>query len=114
MTKGERIHELRISAGLTMEELAAKLNTTKQTIGKYEKGIVTNIPSDKIELMADILNTTPDYILGWNVKENNSTIAGAALKMMNNPELTSVIEKVVTLNSKQLATLSLFLDTLLD
>lgn len=114
MSKGERIHELRLAAGLTMEDLAKKLNTTKQTIGKYEKGIVTNIPSDKVEQMADIFNCTPDYILGWNVKQNNSVIADATLKMINNPELTEIVSKVVKLNGKQLATLNVFLDTLLD
>ena len=77
MTKGERIKELREKKKLTQEELARLLNTTKQTVSKYEKGIVTNIPSDRIESMAKILNSTPEYILGWEkVQKNNDTIAG--------------------------------------
>ena len=65
MTKGERIKRLRESANLTLEELAKKLHTTKQTIYKYEKNIVTNIPSDRIEALAEVLDSTPDYIMGW-------------------------------------------------
>lgn len=65
MTKGERIKQLRESANLTLEELAKKLHTTKQTIYKYEKNIVTNIPSDRIEALAEVLDSTPDYIMGW-------------------------------------------------
>ena len=49
--------------------MARMLNTTKQTISKYEKNIVTNIPSDRLELIAKILETTPEYILGWPEKE---------------------------------------------
>ena len=75
MTKGERIKQLREASNMTQEELAKRLNTTKQTISKYEKGIVTNIPSDRIESMALILNTTPEYILGWeNEQQKNSGI----------------------------------------
>ena len=59
MTKGERIKQLRESANLTLEELAKKLHTTKQTIYKYEKNIVTNIPSDRIEALAEVLDSTP-------------------------------------------------------
>ena len=60
-----RIKELREAKGLTQEELAKLLNTKRQTISKYEKGIVTNIPSDRIEELAKILDSTPEYILGW-------------------------------------------------
>ena len=64
LTKGDRIRSLRIAKDITQEELANRLKTTKQTISKYEKGIVTNIPSDRVEEMARILDTTPEYILG--------------------------------------------------
>ena len=36
MTFGRRLKELRISAGLTQEELALRLNTSKQSISRYE------------------------------------------------------------------------------
>lgn len=69
MTKGDRIRDLRKAKGITQSEMARLLSTTKQTISKYEKGIVTNIPSDRIEALAKILETTPEYILGWNLEE---------------------------------------------
>lgn len=65
MSKGDRIRTLRKSKGITQLEMAKLLSTTKQTISKYENGIVTNIPSDRIEALATILETTPEYILGW-------------------------------------------------
>ena len=65
MSKGERIKALRKAKGITQIEMARLLSTTKQTISKYENGIVTNIPSDRVEALATILETTPEYILGW-------------------------------------------------
>lgn len=77
MTKGERIRELRRKKGLSQSELAQYLNTTKQTISKYEKSIVTNIPSDKIEAMAILFNSSPEYILGWDIEIKKNPVATA-------------------------------------
>lgn len=68
MTIGQRIREMRLDKNLTQDELAARIHTTKQTIHKYENGIITNIPSSKIEAIANALNTTPDYLMGWETK----------------------------------------------
>ena len=62
---GMRIKALRIQQKCTQEELAQAANTTKQTIYKYENGIITNIPSDKIKAIAEKLNTTPAYLLDF-------------------------------------------------
>lgn len=65
MEKGERIRSRREALGMTQTELADALSTTKQNIYKYENGIISNIPSGKIEAMAEILKTTPAYLMGW-------------------------------------------------
>lgn len=65
MTVGERLKQLRENAGLSQVDLASKLNISKQNLYKYENDIITNIPSDKIEEAAVILNTSPSYIMGW-------------------------------------------------
>ena len=62
---GIKIKELRKEKGLTLDEVAAALKTSKQTIHKYEKGIVTNIPHDKIVALAEVLGTTPSELMGW-------------------------------------------------
>lgn len=97
MTKGARIKRLREAKGLTQEELAKRLNTTKQTISKYEKEIVTNIPSDRIENMAKILDSTPEYILGWEkIQKNNDIMADIVIRMRTDSDFFSVVE---TLNN---------------
>ena len=65
MTIGERIKSLREEKGITQTELANAIGTTKQNIYKYENGIITNIPSDKIELIASFFGVSPGSIMGW-------------------------------------------------
>ena len=65
MTIGERIKSLREEKGITQTKLANAIGTTKQNIYKYENGIITNIPSDKIELIASFFGVSPGSIMGW-------------------------------------------------
>lgn len=67
MTKGERIKDLRTKHNMSQEELARALDTTKQAVWKYEHGKVTNIPTDKIEIMANLFHVTPEYICCWDI-----------------------------------------------
>lgn len=74
MTIGDRIRLARIQKGISQDDLAKAINSTKQAIYKYEKGIVTNIPMDKLELIANLLNVTPAYLMGWE-EEKHSAIS---------------------------------------
>lgn len=87
MTIGEKIRYLRSKNNLSQDALAKALHTTKQAIYKYENGIVTNIPLDKINVLANVLNTTPAYLMGWEEKENPPA----------EPQLTEGEEKLLKL-----------------
>lgn len=64
-TIGDRIKIKRLANSMTLEELGSKIGVSKVTIYKYENNDITNIPSDKIELLADALRVTPSYLMGW-------------------------------------------------
>lgn len=68
MSIGKRIKEARERKNLTLEEVAKRCNTTKQTIYKYENEIVTNVPYDKIILLTKCLDVSPSYLFGWKEK----------------------------------------------
>lgn len=72
MTIGEKIKTLRESLNMTQEELAKRIHVTKQTIFKYENGIITNIPMNKITALAESLGTTPSELLGWDAETLDS------------------------------------------
>ena len=65
MTIGDRIRYAREQLNMTQTDLGNACDTTKQTIFKYESGIVTNIPPDRVEKLAQALGVSPAYILGW-------------------------------------------------
>ena len=86
MTKGHRIKTLRDNAGYSQVELADKIGVSKQTLYKYENDIITNIPSDKIELIAEYTHSTPAYIMGWNYPD-----ATASELILTDPEEKEII-----------------------
>lgn len=65
MDIGSRLKKLRLEMKLTLEEAGSKIGLSKQTLHKYENGIILNIPSDKIELLAKMYGSSPAYIMGW-------------------------------------------------
>lgn len=71
MTIGQRIRTARERKDMTLDEVAKCCHTTKQTIFKYENEIVTNIPYDKIVLLATALDVSPSYLFGWDEKESS-------------------------------------------
>lgn len=82
MTVGERIKYVREKKAISQIDLANACNIKKQTLYKYENGIITNIPSDKIEAIADFLGVTPAYIMGWN--ENTDDLDREILRRIPN------------------------------
>ena len=87
MNIGEKIKLLRCELNLTQEELASAACTTKQTIHKYETGIISNIPASKIKSIADRLNTTPAYLMGWEEEEKPTMIVENIIPM---PDMNKV------------------------
>lgn len=67
-----KLKQLRKSKGMTLDELAEKVGTSKQTIHRYENGVITNVPPEKVESLAVALNTTPQELMGW---EDEPTVA---------------------------------------
>ena len=60
-----KLKELRKAKRMTLEELADAVGTSRQTIHRYENGIITNIPPEKVVSLAEALDTTPSYLMGW-------------------------------------------------
>lgn len=53
---------------MTLDELAELIGTSKQTIHRYENGIITNVPPEKVESLANALGTTPGELMGWDTE----------------------------------------------
>lgn len=70
MNIGKILKSRRLELGYTLEEVAKLVGTSKQTIHRYETGIILNIPSDKIVALAKALQTTPAHIMGWEDQDD--------------------------------------------
>lgn len=70
------LKRLRKEKKLTLETLAEALGTSKQTIHRYENGIITNIPPEKIQALANILEVTPSQLMGWEEPSSAPAVRG--------------------------------------
>lgn len=68
MSVGKRIKERRNELHMSVDELAVKLNKNRATIYRYEKGDIENLPIDILEPLAKDLDTTLQYLMGWDKK----------------------------------------------
>lgn len=65
---------------LTLEDVSKYIGVSRQTVYKYENGIITNVPSDKIEGMAELFKTTPAALMNWGEAEDSEIVLGSILK----------------------------------
>lgn len=72
MDMGQKIYNLRIQKGLTLEELGNMVGVGKSTVRKWENGMIANMKRDKILKVSEALDTTPAYLMGW--EEENADI----------------------------------------
>ena len=68
-----RLKEIRLEKGFNQKEIAKKINLTQQTYSDYETGR-TNPDIDTLIKIADILETTVDYLLGRSDDFGNVTV----------------------------------------
>lgn len=62
---GIRIKKRRKELGISAEQLAERLNVSRSTIYRYEKGDIEKLPANFLETIATELNTTPAFLMGW-------------------------------------------------
>lgn len=76
----ENIKKARAEKGLTLEDVAKFIGVSKQTVQKYESGVISNIPSDKVEMMAEYFGTAPSNLMGWEQTEDNEVLLSTIMK----------------------------------
>ena len=93
---GEKIKFLRKSKRMSLEQLAELIGTSRQTVHRYENGVISNIPHDKIEALARALDVSPASLMGWDNKNeissfnNITSLAADGVKTKKLPLLGNV------------------------
>jgi len=81
MNMGEKIYYLRTKNSMTLEELGNKVGVGKSTVRKWENGMIANMKRDKILKVAEALNTTPAYLMGWDETNEGSHPSKKGIKI---------------------------------
>ena len=106
MTTGQRIKTLRLSRGLSQEELGEMIGVKKAAINKYENGIVVNLKRSTIARLSEALEVSPSYLMGFEDKEKPTPVSESGLS-----EVQIIFEQLSEDNRAKLLELSrLYLD----
>ena len=70
MTFAERLKELRAEKGMSLDDVARHIGCGRANIYKYEHGIITNIPPDRVHKLANLFGVTRPYMMGWTDERN--------------------------------------------
>lgn len=61
----KRMKSRREELNMSYQTLSEKVGISKSTLQRYETGYIKNMPVDKLEEIADALNVSPAYLMGW-------------------------------------------------
>ena len=118
-TMGQRLKRLRLSHGLTLEEVGKIIGVQKTAVLKYEKDQVKNMKRESIQRLADYYGVSPTYLLCMtnedhieaetemdNLFEEAKTIPCMhlmldALKSCTEEEILEAVAIVKTLNNER-------------
>ena len=104
MRIGDRIKARRKQLKMSADELAARIGKDRSTIFRYEKGDIENLPLDILEPIAIALNTTPQYLMGWDeVQKKNNIQADIVLRMRNDDVFLQAVEALYEMDAERLA-----------
>ncbi|MGN1059987.1 MAG: helix-turn-helix domain-containing protein [Clostridia bacterium] len=71
---GQRIKKRREQIGLSLQDVADKLDVNRSSVMRWENGETSRIKLPMIEKLAQILQTSPDYLIGYkDVDDDNVT-----------------------------------------
>lgn len=109
MDIGNKIRTLRKKYNLTLEEVGAAVGVGKSTVRKWETGQIANMRRDKIAALAEVLHTTPEYLMDWKEKTNRiipvygQIAAGLPLLAVEDIEDYEEIDEATARNGEHIA-----------
>lgn len=80
ITIGERIKERRKELGLSIDDVAAALGKDRSTIYRYESNEIEKLPTTILQPLAQILQTTPEHLMGWSIPEQKNVKPSILIK----------------------------------
>ena len=93
---GEKIKKLREEKNITQKELSYHVNTSKESISQYERGVQSPKPETLI-MLANYFNVSIDYILGRVDIKNSFIIDNYKKENLDEETINKIIEILKTI-----------------
>ena len=81
LTIQERLKDLRVERGLTLEQLAEQTHLSKSTLGSYEAEDFRDISHYALTKLAKLYGVTADYLIGLTENKNHPNASLADLRL---------------------------------
>lgn len=109
MCFSQRVRQRRIELGMTQDELAKKMGySSRSSINKIENG--RNVTQKIIVKLANVLQTTPSYLMGWDQSYDTRT---EQITHINSDECVSIYNKITQLDDDNKKKVKEYIDLLL-
>lgn len=103
MNVGERIRSKRLEKGMTLLEVANLLGVKEATVQRYESGEIKNLKQKTIAHLAEIFNTSPAFLMGW--EKNLETDTDFIAEMMMDSSLIEHVKMLLSLDEENKKTI---------
>ena len=120
----ERLKDLRVEKGLTLEQLSQQTKIPASTLGSYESDNYKEIPHRNIFDLAKFYGVSADYLLGMtenrqldNISISELHLSEAALSLLKNKKInTLLLSELITHEQfrKLMLDLEIYVDVLAD
>lgn len=84
LTIQEKLKDLRVERGLTLEQLEAEVNISKSTLGSYESNDYKDISHTSLIALAKYYKVSADYLLGFSENRTHENTQLADLHIDDN------------------------------
>ena len=101
MTTGQRIRNRRKEIGMSADELADKIGVNRSTIFRYENGDIEKLPLSNLQPIAESLDVTVDYLMGWDLE--NHEFEEYMEQIKTRPELRKLVRLAIGLSKEEVA-----------
>lgn len=110
MNIGDRIKERRKYLGLSVDEVADRLKKNRATIYRYESNDIENFPVTILEPLAQILQTTPTYLMGLEDELNSELSSEEKILLTSFNKLNDLGKKEANKRVSELTEISKYID----
>ena len=100
------IKSRRLELNLNLKDVADALGVAESTVSRYETCNIANMRIDKLKALADILQCTPAYLMGWNESEKPNEKMGELLNQIRrSPQMMQLATDYMQLTPVQQKTI---------